>query len=144
MDAKDDSKALPAQIAALLRDTPGMRTADLVKKLTEAGTPTTREAVNKALYHGPFAFTRVAGKAAPLWKLRPAAPGRFRFAVDGVGEFALHDRVAEAEVESLLTLLATLVAADHAKLVRHDDTDGGKTVARVAPKLGFAVEAMLL
>ena len=34
-----------------------------------------------------------------------------------------------------------MVIADHAKVVRHDNTGGGKTVARVAPKLGFAVEA---
>ena len=146
MDAKDDTKTLPDLIAGLLRVTPGMRAADLVKTLAETGAPTSREAVNKALYHGPFESAKADGKAAPLWSLRPAAPaavtpGHFRFEVDGVGAVTLADAVSEADVEALLTLLATMVVADRAKLVRHDSTASGKMVARVAPKLGFAVEA---
>jgi hypothetical protein len=110
-----------------------MKASEIAVKLVEAGVPTNREAVNSALYKGPF--ERVEGAGAPTWRLRNPAPDPAQYLiieVPGVGHLYLSRALSDAAIIALIT--ATGKNTLHiSPLMKPDD------IARLS-NLGFAIE----
>jgi len=144
-----EANPLHAQITQALRDAESpLRAVDIARILVAAGTPANKEAVNKALYSGPF--ERIEGAGAPTWKLReapsladgdalPRKDGHYTFQVDGVGAFYLRDGLAEEQVSAFLAAVAALTPAGTVCVVRVDLSAGGQLVRRLAEKHGIVV-----
>ncbi len=131
-----------ASIQKILRESPvPLRALDISRKLAEVGITASAQDVNKILYKGPF--DKAPGTGTPTWKARvvpitPRFEGSISFEVDGLGVFSLRPELSDTNIESLLSFLATLVPADSAKKIHHDSSAGGKKVAGLAAKAGFA------
>jgi hypothetical protein len=139
-----ESQNLAAAVGMILRDTPDLTAAEVVKRLATAGTSSSLSDVYSILFvdDGPFVPKKTDAATAASWWVRPAVapPGHYWIEIDRVGEFVLTARSSEREIGDTLTLLAQLVPSGCIRRIRHDGTRCGNIAARLAPTRGFVVD----